>query len=226
MQQGLDKNPSRLAATLGSAPSRRDLQSRRTGSMLTDRNGGHGGPHDDSAEIGRDKLVHAISNPVRVAILELLERRIVATAPELRSELDAEVSLGLLAYHLRILCDGGCVVPERIPAMGAEPQMAYRAKMGRIAVDPVLESKVPVPTIEPDEFLHWRELQLDEVGQEQLMEILQLASRQLLVIKEQSQRRLEITETGGTRFVAGAIAFRSPKNGSCGGDVRGEGGRP
>lgn len=177
--------------------------------MLTEANssgnGSKGG--DDSAEISRDKLVHAISNPVRVSILEFLERRVIATELELRTELDHDISSGLLEYHVGVLRDAGCVVSERTPAVSGLTHTVYRAELSGLIVDPLLEAMVPKAALEPDDFLHWRVLFLDEVGLGQLREILQLTSRQLLVVKEQSKRRLEITEKDGTRYVAGAIPF-------------------
>ncbi|HET7445369.1 MAG TPA: hypothetical protein VFJ57_11985 [Solirubrobacterales bacterium] len=181
------------------------------------------GDRQDSPTAERDSLVFAISDPLRVSIIQLLDRRMVATIPELRAELADTVSADLLAQHLAILCDSGCVVAERTPAAAGKTQMAYRTMVGRMLVDPALESKVPMPAIEADDFLHWRELELDELGAEQLCEILQMASRQLLIVKEQSKRRLEITERIGTRFVSGAIAFRSEREGSEG-NPRSDGG--
>lgn len=181
------------------------------------------GDRRDSPTAERDNLVYAISDPLRVIIIELLDRRMVATIPELRAELADDVSADSLAYHLSILCDSGCVVAEPTPAAAGKAQVAYRTMMGRMLVDPALESRVPMPAIEADDFLHWRELELDELGVEQLFEILQMTSHQLLIIQEQSKRRLEITEKIGTRFLSGAIAFRSAREGS-GGNPRADGG--
>jgi DNA-binding transcriptional ArsR family regulator len=71
---------------------------------------------DEGEDVGRKRETrqehdaeHASANPMRVAILELLEKRSM-TASEIKAVLPDNPVLSLVSYHLKVLQDAKLVV--------------------------------------------------------------------------------------------------------------------
>jgi DNA-binding transcriptional ArsR family regulator len=73
------------------------------------------------------KLAHVLSHPRRVELLALLEKR-EASSPMLLDQVDAEVSLNVISYHLAVLDDYGCLELVRTVPKGGANEYFYRAK--------------------------------------------------------------------------------------------------
>jgi DNA-binding transcriptional ArsR family regulator len=158
------------------------------------------------------RLVHALANPMRVQILEILSDR-VASPVELAAELDK--SLSHVAYHTRTLDECGC-----LHLVGTEQRRGATEHFYKAAPDSFIGSRqwrqVPkavragvtgaslqtfmdkaVAALEAgtiddreDTTLTWMPVRLDEEGWREITEILREASERVLDTEARSRARL------------------------------------
>ncbi|HTR76044.1 MAG TPA: helix-turn-helix domain-containing protein [Solirubrobacterales bacterium] len=176
------------------------------------------------------KLVRAVSHPMRVRILEALQGR-TASPTELAREFDE--SLGVVAYHANGLLDVGCIeqvrtrpkrgtiehfytaVPRsfvghqdwrRVPlsirsGVTSEALRTFVAKVG---------AAIDADTIDrrEDTTLNWMPITVDERGWREVAEILDRTLRELMAVAAASRGRLG--EEDGIPVVTGLAAFEAP----------------
>lgn len=150
----------------------------------------------------RVRLIRALSNPFRVQLLVRLQEQ-TASAEELAQALG---SLSVVRHHVRVLEEAGCV--EEAPEEADPPRLRICPDL---FLDPLGDSALGVPALEAEEFHQWTSLLVDTVGYEQVLEVLRSASRQFLMIEEQSAQRLAILPEAGARLVGGVVAFHLPE---------------
>jgi DNA-binding transcriptional ArsR family regulator len=176
-------------------------------------------------------LVRALSHPLRVEILQVLNER-EASPNELTEML--EQPLGNVAYHARVLEKCGVIEEIRTAQRRGAVEHYFRAvprsyighqdwrKVPRSVRSEVtgasLESFVnrvveamQAGTIDDreDTTLNWMTMAVDEVGWVQATEVLDEALTRLQSVHEQSRQRLEMTEDEGTAMIVGLAAFEA-----------------
>lgn len=176
-------------------------------------------------------LVRALSHPLRVEILQVLNER-EASPNELMDML--EQPLGNVAYHARVLEKCGVIEEIRTAQRRGAVEHYFRAvprsyighqdwrKVPRSVRSEItgasLESFVnrvveamQAGTIDDreDTTLNWMTMAVDEVGWVQATEVLDEALTRLQSVHEQSRQRLEMTAGGGTSMIVGLAAFEA-----------------
>lgn len=176
-------------------------------------------------------LVRALSHPLRVEILQVLNER-EASPNELMDML--EQPLGNVAYHARVLEKCGVIEEIRTAQRRGAVEHYFRAvprsyighqdwrKVPRSVRSEItgasLESFVnrvveamQAGTIDDreDTTLNWMTMAVDEVGWVQATEVLDEALTRLQSVHEQSRQRLEMTEGQGTAMIVGLAAFEA-----------------
>jgi DNA-binding transcriptional ArsR family regulator len=162
----------------------------------------------DSPEVVAGKLVHALSHPLRIRLLQLLEEE-PASPWMLRDQIDPEISLSGVSYHVGVLYDSGCLERAKVaPRPGADERF-YRAKP-EVFLDPLYRAHAGLA--EPDDGLaaNWSGITVDRFGWDQVVDVLRSARLQLAAIEEQSQERLTTLGQEGTPLIVGVVAFESP----------------
>jgi DNA-binding transcriptional ArsR family regulator len=167
---------------------------------------------DEARDIAADKLAHALSHPLRIKLMEVLERR-TASATMLREQIGEDVSLSSLSYHLGVLYDAGCLEPLSGTADQGKADIRYRAAPGR-TLGPDFETHVGVAEAREDELLNWREIIVDRVGNAQVLDILRAARLQFVEIESQSEQRLAVTGDEGGVLMVGVVALMAPSDAS------------
>jgi DNA-binding transcriptional ArsR family regulator len=166
------------------------------------------GEGSEERDIAADKLVHALSHPMRIKLMELLERQ-VASSAMLIEQIGDDVSLSYVSYHLGVLHDAGCLEPLGGTPDQGEAEIRYQAAPGR-ALEPDFETRVGVAKVREDELLDWREIIVDRVGQAQVLEVLRSARLQLIEVESQSEQRLAMTGDARSVLMVGAVAIKAP----------------
>jgi DNA-binding transcriptional ArsR family regulator len=166
------------------------------------------GDENDTGAIAADRLVHAVSNPLRIQLLQQLENR-AASKSTLQRAL-GDLPLKVVSYHVDILLDSGCVVPVEDAPAGDLDERLYRAAPG-VFLDPLYRAHADL--VEADEaiLIKWREITVDRVGRDQIVDLLRGTRLQLEAIEEQSRGRMAMTAEPGTRLVTGVVAFESER---------------
>jgi DNA-binding transcriptional ArsR family regulator len=162
----------------------------------------------DSPEVVAEKLVHALSHPLRIRLLQLLEEE-AASPPMLRDEVDPEISLSGISYHLGVLYDSGCLErADRASRPGADERF-FCAKP-EVFVDPLYRAHAELT--DPGEAMsaNWSGIVVDRFGWDQIVDVLRGARLQLAAIEQQSKGRLAAVGQGGTPLVVGVVAFEPP----------------
>lgn len=165
------------------------------------------GESSEERDIAADKLAHALSHPIRIKLMEVLERRI-GSSVVLREQIGENLSVSYISYHLTVLHDPGCL--ERLvatPDLG-EAEIRYRVAPGR-ALEPDFETRVGVAEVKEDELPNWREIIVDRVGQAQVLDALRSARRQLIEVESQSKQRLAMTGDDGGVLMVGVVAMKA-----------------
>jgi DNA-binding transcriptional ArsR family regulator len=129
------------------------------------------------------RLVRALSHPLRVRILEILSER-VASPNDLSAELGVE--LGHVAYHTRTLDRCGCLELVDTAQRRGATEHFYKAA-ARTG-------------------LSWIPLDLDERGVEEIAAIIEQAERRVRGAQRRSAGRLA-QPRNGTRRVAAVVAL-------------------
>lgn len=159
-------------------------------------------------ELVAEKLVHALSHPLRIRLLQLLE--VEAASPAmLRDQVDLEISLSGVSYHLGVLYDSGCLErADRAPRSGADERF-FCAKP-EVFVDPLYRAHADLT--DPGEAMsaNWSGIVVDRFGWDQVVDVLRSARLQLAAIEEQSKGRMATLGQGGTPLIVGVVAFEPP----------------
>jgi DNA-binding transcriptional ArsR family regulator len=191
--------------------------------------------NEDRPEVIDQKLVRALSHPVRIQILEILTER-VASPNMLAIELDT--GLSHVAYHTRALDRCGCLeLVETAQRRGATEHF-YKAKphafignqMWRSVPSP-LRGGITAASLQTffdkavgalqagsidsreDTTLSWMPLQLDEKGWQEVTEILGEATDRVLAAQEKCKRRAERSRQDG-RTISAVVALVNFETGS------------
>lgn len=185
------------------------------------------------------RLVRALSHPLRVQILELLTDR-VASPNWLAEQLDA--SLSHVAYHTRALDKCGCLVLVKTAQRRGATEHFYKATPDAFVGSPAWRG-VPRPVLSgisgatlrtfidkaigaleagtldgrDDTIFRWMPLLLDERGWEEVVGILEEATEKILAAHLQSQDRL--AASGGRDAISTVIGIASFETG---GSLEGE----
>jgi DNA-binding transcriptional ArsR family regulator len=170
------------------------------------------GEGSEEREIAADKLAHALSHPLRLKLMEVLERR-VASSAMLLEQVGEDIPLSSLSYHLGVLHDAGCLECLRDSPEQGEVEIRYRAAPGR-ALAPDFEIHAGIAEARVDELVNWREIIVDKVGQAQVLDILRTARLQLIEIESQSEQRLALTGDESGVLMVGVVALRAPSDAS------------
>jgi DNA-binding transcriptional ArsR family regulator len=176
-------------------------------------------------------LVRALSHPLRVEILQVLNER-EASPNELMDLL--EQPLGNVAYHARVLEKCGCIEQVRTEQRRGAVEHYFRA-VPRSYIGHQDWRKVPrsvrseVTGASFDTFLNraaealqagkiddredttlnWMSMAVDEVGWAQAAEVLSEALARLQSVHEQSRHRLGMTGGEATPMIVGLAAFEA-----------------
>lgn len=176
-------------------------------------------------------LVRALAHPLRVQILEVLNER-QASPNELMDVLD--YPLGNVAYHTRVLEKCGCIELVRTERRRGAVEHYFRAKPRSYIghqdwrkvprsvrnevsgasfeafLDRVIDA-LEAGTIDDREetTLSWTTMAVDELGWEQVTEVLEEAMARLQVVHEESKARLEISGEEAMPIVTGVAAFEA-----------------
>lgn len=180
-------------------------------------------------------FVKALSHPVRVEILELLNER-EASPVEMKRSLGG--TLNLINYHLKVLVDCGCVEISRTEPVRGAVKHFYRAVPRSFFGHPDLR-QVPASirggatemslrsfsrafrraaeagrVDSEDAILNWMSLAVDELGREKAIELSERVLKGFELIAQQSRERAAEGEEQLAALVVGVAAF------DAGGDGR------
>jgi DNA-binding transcriptional ArsR family regulator len=176
-------------------------------------------------------LVRALSHPLRVEILQVLNER-DASPNELMDLLDQP--LGNVAYHARVLEKCGCIKQVRTAQRRGAVEHYFRAVPRSYIghqdwrkVPRSVRSEVSGASFESflsrvadaleagkiddreDTTLNWMTMAVDDVGWAQAAEVLGEALTRLQGVHEQSRRRIEMTSDDATTMIVGLAAFEA-----------------
>lgn len=174
------------------------------------------------------KLIQAIAHPLRVKILELLLGRVSSPS---RLSADLDVPIGVIAYHVNVLRECGCLErTKQEPRRGATENF-YTGKPKAFIGHPgwkilpeivqggasaaalqtfneravaAIEAGVPG---EHRETCGWIAIRLDEAGREEAGRILDDVIARLEQVHEQAATRLNEAGWDGEPFVVGVAGF-------------------
>jgi DNA-binding transcriptional ArsR family regulator len=173
-------------------------------------------------------FVKALSHPVRVEILELLNER-EASPVEMKRTLGG--TLNLINYHLKVLVDCGCVEVSRTEPVRGAVKHFYRAVPRSFFGHPDLR-QVPASirggatemslrsfsrafrraaeagrVDSEDAILNWMSLAVDELGREKAIELSERVLKGYERIAQQSRERAAEGEEPLAALVVGVAAF-------------------
>jgi DNA-binding transcriptional ArsR family regulator len=185
-------------------------------------------PRDDEIDV---QLVRALSHPVRLRILRILNER-EASPNELKDLL--EHPLGNIAYHARVLESCGCIkqvrtarrrgavehffraVPRsylgnqewrKVPSSvrGAFSEATIQTFVNRIA------AALEAGTIDrrPETTLTWLSLAVDKAGWVEVAEILRDALDRVQAVHDRCEVRMQLSGEEATAIVVGLAAFEA-----------------
>jgi DNA-binding transcriptional ArsR family regulator len=181
------------------------------------------------------RLVRALGHPLRVEILEVVQRR-NASPSELTDMLDAP--LGNVAYHVRVLEKCGCIEQVATARRRGAVEHYFRARPRSYIghqdwrkVPPSLRDGVTgaqlgsffdraadaleAGTIDAhaDTTLSWMPMAVDAAGWEEVAEVFKAARARLEKIHELNRRRMKQSGEGARSMVVGMAAFEPAPDG-------------
>jgi DNA-binding transcriptional ArsR family regulator len=159
----------------------------------------------EGGDVAADLLIQALSHSRRLELLALLERQ-DATASMLRSWVD-DLELNTVVYHLTVLLEAGCVELVETRPVDGTFERVYRARPD-LFLDPLYRSHAGLAEVEEESVLNWTGIKVDEVGWDQVVDLLQAARSQLLAVEEQSRQRLSLLDEEGITLTVGVAALR------------------
>jgi DNA-binding transcriptional ArsR family regulator len=145
------------------------------------------------------ELVKALSHPVRVEILEALQGRI-ASPTELSQEIDE--SLGVIAYHAKTLVKCGC-----LELVHSEPRRGAVEHFFGLVVRSWGRAPERAPFLTTDPGISSAAFEVDEIGWNEIRQIVDRASR--LVAEAQARSVARLAGAEGTSIVVGFAAFEA-----------------
>jgi DNA-binding transcriptional ArsR family regulator len=146
-----------------------------------------------------EKLIKALSHPIRVEILEALQGR-AASSLELSQDLDA--SLQVISYHAKTLVKCGCV-----ELIHSEPRQGSREHFFRVVARSLKRPQPSTVTTEPG--INSAAFEVDARGWSEIRKIMDRASRLVAEAQARSIQRLAGAE--GLSIVVGLAAFEAQK---------------
>lgn len=163
----------------------------------------------DSPEVVAEKLVRALSHPLRIQLLQMLEET-PASPAVLRERIGAEVSLSCISYHVGVLYDCGCLERVRTVARSGADETFYQAKP-EVFLEPLYRTNAGLT--EPQEAMaaNWSTITVDRFGWDQVVDVLRGARMQIAAIEKQSRGRLEMVAEDGTALVVGVVALEADR---------------
>lgn len=176
-------------------------------------------------------LTKALGHELRVEILERLQGQVESPA-QIAKETGA--TIGLVAYHVNVLIECGCLDLVRTQQRRGAAEHFYRAKPGAFIGSPEWR-KVPrsvlggvsSPTLQAffdkaiaaleagtldgpkDTVLTCAAITVDQVGWAQAGEVLNAAFDQLRAVHDQSRERLALTGEDGSQMIVGLTGFEA-----------------
>jgi DNA-binding transcriptional ArsR family regulator len=179
-----------------------------------------------------DRLLRAISHPIRIEILRILSER-VASPKELARE--SGESLSDISYHVKYLREEGCVeMLDTEPRRGAIEHF-YRIRPPRSRADVSAEAirgflgeavralNAGSFDAREDRHLSWMTMALDEEGWRELVERQARWLEELERIEAEAAERLAAADAAGRAVVAGMLGFEAPPALSRGSGASGAG---
>jgi DNA-binding transcriptional ArsR family regulator len=190
-------------------------------------------PEDTPPVEGEEKLaerwfVRALSHPVRVEILELLQER-EASPIEMKRAIGG--TLNLVNYHLKVLVDCGCVEVVRTEPVRGAVKHYYRAvprsffghrdlrevpasirggatEMSLRSFSKAFRRAADAGNVDSEEaILNWMSLAVDELGREKAIELSEAVLERYEQISRQSRERAAAGEGPLAALVVGVAAF-------------------
>jgi DNA-binding transcriptional ArsR family regulator len=152
-------------------------------------------------------LGHALSHPLRLQLLQLLEDE-PGSAVTLREVALGDVSLSSVSYHVGVLFDCGCLELVRTVSHRGREESFYRAKP-EVFIDPLYKAMAGVGVAEDEIAANWSTINVDRFGWDQIVEVMRSARLQIQAIAEQSEARLEMVDQDGTSLVVGVVALEA-----------------
>lgn len=182
---------------------------------------------------GEEKLadrwfVRALSHPVRVEILELLQER-EASPIEMKRAIGG--TLNLVNYHLKVLVDCGCVEVTRTEPVRGAVKHFYRAmprsffghrdlrevpasirggatEMSLRTFSKAFRRAAEAGNVDSaDAVLSWMSLAVDELGREEAIEASEQVLERYELIAKQSRERAAASEEPLAALVVGVASF-------------------
>jgi Helix-turn-helix domain len=188
----------------------------------------------DDQEGFKDDLARALTNSLRVKILDVLTRK-EASSRELAMQLDA--SDALIAYHVNLLEDLKFIQVVRTKSRGGSTERFFGARYPSSWNDPSWRNtrcsrlgniefgalktftRRASATLKAGSFdeskntiLSWFTIAVDELGQMQVDEVISAAVEQLRAVHKQSHERAAIADTPLSPLIVGLVALEE----SCG----------
>lgn len=185
-------------------------------------------PVDGEEKLADRWFVRALSHPVRVEILELLQER-EASPIEMKRAIGG--TLNLVNYHLKVLVDCGCVEVTRTEPVRGAVKHYYRAvprsyfghrdlrevpasirggatEMSLRSFSKAFHRAAEAGNVDSEEaILSWMSLALDELGREKAIELSETVLERYEQIAKQSRERAAASEEPLAALVVGVAAF-------------------
>jgi DNA-binding transcriptional ArsR family regulator len=163
-------------------------------------------PDERAPRLEAKGMKEALSHWARVEILMVLDKQAVSVE-ELTEAIASNLSIDDVKYHLGVLDEAGCLeVTQGNPSTGTT-RVVYRIKRD-VLLDPFLLERPFTTDGPPDLIYNWLEIDVDEIGKAQLLEVLSNARHSVLMVEEQSVGRRGMTGENLTPVVVGIVGFR------------------
>lgn len=181
-----------------------------------------------SADGVGDRLLKAVSHPLRIEILRLLRDR-VASPKEIAAEVGAD--LGDVSYHVKYLLQKGDLEIVDTAMRRGAVEHYYRLKAGPLGERAIRElvgeavRALNAGTVESrrNTRLEWTAMALDEQGRRELGELQARWTEELERLRDAAAERLTAKSRPGKPVVAAILGFETAPGLSRGWDASGAG---